>query len=140
MTVPSQTFDLESDSSYLKPLRESLRELLAKSGMPEKDLESVLVAIGEAFTNSLRHSYQGQAGHKIQVSFEDQPDKVILKVRDYGLKIDPNAIPEPTLPPVKGGGLGVYFIKTIMDELEYNTRHLEGNELIMTKYKKSQNP
>ena len=38
--------------------------------------------------------------------------------------------------PKKGGGLGVYFMKAMMDGVEYNTAHRRGNELILTKNKK----
>ena len=132
---PKEVLDLESNSECLKTLRDKLRDFLTQAGLETKALESLLVAAGEAFTNAIRHSYLGQCGKKIQVTFEDAPDKVTLRFRDYGKKIDLTCVKEPTLPPVKGGGLGIYFMKTIVDEMEYNTRHSEGNELIMVKYK-----
>ncbi len=130
-----EVFVLKSDSSELKPLREGLRARLASAGFDEKTLESLLIAVCEAVTNAIRHSYHNEPGREIRVTFEDLGDKVSLKVRDFGHKIKVQEIKEPTLPPVKGGGLGIYFMKTIMDELEYNTDHPEGNELIMAKHK-----
>ncbi len=136
----SETFSLQSDSNELKPLREKLRGKMQAAGFTDKDSESMLVALCEAVTNCIRHSYQGQAGKEIQVTWEETQDKVTLKIRDFGQKIKLGEVKEPTLPPVKGGGLGVYFMKTIMDELEYNTAHTQGNELIMSKYKQGKKP
>ncbi len=135
MPTQAGTFKLISDSNELKPLREKLRPMLQKAGFNEKDIESQMVALCEAVTNAIRHSYQGQAGKEILVTLEETPEKVVFRVRDYGQKIRLGEVKEPTLPPVKGGGLGIYFMKTIMDELEYNTAHAQGNELIMSKFK-----
>jgi len=138
--MKNQTFKLDSCSEELKPLRENLRPLITKAGFGEKDVESLLIAIGEAVTNAIRHSYQCEPGREIQVTFEETPEKIVFRVRDFGQKIKVCDVKEPTLPPVKGGGLGIYFMKTIMDELEYNTAHAQGNELIMAKYKPGKKP
>lgn len=130
-----ENFEIESVSDQLKPLRDKLRGLLDQAGFSEKTAESILVALCEGVTNAIRHSYLGQPGKKIIISYEESQDKVTLKIRDFGVKFDPKNVPEPVIPPVKGGGLGVYFMKTIMDELEYNTAHAEGNELILSKKK-----
>jgi len=125
----------DSDPRALKPLREKLKPFLDQAGLSEKGREEVLVAVGEACTNAIRHSYLGEKGHKIRVTLHDQREKLVLKIRDYGRKIDLSRVKAPELPPKKAGGLGIYFMKTIMDEMEYNTRHRQGNELILTKYK-----
>ena len=134
-TTDLKVFEIESDTSELEPLRDKIKTFLEKSGFSDKTLQSLLVALGEASTNAIRHSYKNEKGHKVRVTLEDLPDKVVMKVRDWGQKIDVKGIKEPVLPPVKGGGLGIYFMKTIMDEFGYNTTHATGNELVMVKLK-----
>lgn len=131
-----QTFTIQSSSEELKPLREKLRNFLQTAGFSGQALEDILVAAGEACTNSIRHSYRGKQGHEIQITVEEAKNKVTIAVRDFGEKIDLASLKPPALPPEKPGGLGVYFIQTIMDEVRYNTAHLKGNELILVKYKK----
>ena len=131
--------EIESDTAQLSPLREKLRAFLKETGLEPKVQESILVALGEACTNSIRHSYSNKPGHKVRVKAEDLPEKVVFKVRDFGDKIDLTKLETPpTLPPVKPGGLGIYFMRTIMDEVEYNTALSEGNELILVKLKKGE--
>ena len=113
-----------------------MKDFLNQVGFPVKDQESILVALGEACTNAIRHSYKGEKGHKIRITAEDHKDRVVFKIRDYGEKIDLSKLKKPELPPQKSGGLGVYFMQTIMDELKYNTELDQGNELILIKQKR----
>ncbi|MBI3317083.1 MAG: ATP-binding protein [Candidatus Omnitrophica bacterium] len=115
--------------------REKARSFLRQVGFPDDTLEKLLVALGEGCTNSIRHSYGNQPQGRIEITLEDFKDKVVIKIRDFGEKIDFSKVKEPELPPKKPHGLGLYFIKTIMDQFEYNTSHTLGNELIMIKYK-----
>lgn len=134
-----KTFTIQSESGQVEKIRAEIAPLLAGAGFSEKDCQSMLVALGEAVTNSMRHSYGCEAGHPIEITFEEAPGKITLRIRDYGKKIDPakaKAREKPELPPTKPGGLGLYFMQTIMDGMEYNTAHSEGNELILTKNRK----
>ena len=132
----SERFILESNSAALAAFREKVRSLLARSVFSEKQQSDLLTALGEACTNSICHSYHEQPGHKIEVTIEDYPDKMVFSVQDDGEKIDLSKVKNPDLPPQKGHGLGLFFIRTIMDEIEYNTDLPQGNLLKMIKYKK----
>ena len=133
--MTEKVFILDSDSKHLKPFREGMEKFLCGVGFSLKDREDILVALGEAVANCMRHAYQGEAGHEIRVTAQDSPDRVLFKVRDFGKKIDLSLIKPPELPPTKPHGLGIYFMQTIMSEVQYNTSNAEGNELIMTKLK-----
>lgn len=127
---------IDSDSSQLKKIREEFHTVLVKAGFDEKTREEMQVALGEACANCMRHAYSGEAGHEIRITIQDGPEKIVFKIRDFGKKIDLSKVEKPQLPPTKPHGLGIYFMQTIMDTLEYNTSHPEGNEVILTKYKK----
>lgn len=133
--METKILSLKSDPAALAPFRTKMRKLLEKEGFSPKDKESVLLALGEACTNATRHAYGGDKTREILVTVENAEDKVVFKIRDYGTKIDLSKVCPPQLPPQKGGGLGIYFMKESVDEMEYNTSHPEGNELILIKYK-----
>jgi len=132
-----KTFVIKSHPENLKPLRDKISAFLKKSGLSAKDENEALVCVIEACTNSIRHAYGNKAGKAVRVTIRDEKDRIIFRIRDYGKKIDLSKIPEPVLPPVNPGGLGIYFMKTFMDEMQYNTQHAKGTELILTKHKKS---
>jgi len=133
--VIRKVFVIKSESKYLGPLRKKLDSFLKKKNFSLKDRSNFLLVIGEACTNSIRHAYQGKKGGQIRVALQDQRTKIVFRIRDYGQKIDLSRIKTPKLPPKKPHGLGIYLLKTMMDQLKYNTTHVRGNELILTKYK-----
>lgn len=130
----TQAFEFVSDAKHLAPFRAALRNALSKAGLREKAVGEVALAVDEALTNVIRHAYGGKEG-KIQIEFKDYPDRVEIAVRDFGTKFDPTAMPMPELPPKKPGGLGIYFIKTLMDKVAYDKGCKDGNRLCLTKYK-----
>ncbi len=133
--MKKKVFLLESDPAQLKPLRDRLKEFLKGSSLPHRSESAILVAVGEGATNAIRHAYQGEKGRTVRITLEDHKDKLVFRIRDYGRKIDLQKVQMPELPPKKGGGLGLYFMETMMDQVQYNTGHRRGNELILTKYK-----
>ena len=128
-------FELRAESKTVPDFRKQLSAELEKSGMPGKASQDVLVAVSEALTNMIRHSYESKGG-KIQVAYRDYPDRIEITIRDYGKKFDAGKVPGPCLPPTEPGGLGLYLIKTLMDKVEYDPQCEKGNRLHLTKYKK----
>lgn len=136
--LKKKEFSIQSDPKNLQGLRTQISPLLDAAGFDEKTRESLLVALGEGVTNCIRHSYNCEPGKKIDIVFEEGPEQVIFRIRDYGRPIDLDRVKAketPKLPPDTPGGLGIYFMKTIMDTMEYNTAHSHGNELILIKKK-----
>ncbi len=134
--MTEKTLLLTSDSHSLNRLRNRLRTILQKTGLSPQEQNALLLAVGEACTNAIRHSYAGESGHRIRLTIHDFSEKVRIKIRDYGRKFDVTKLRPPKLPPQQGGGLGVHFIKQSVDEINYNTSYPTGNELVLTKYKK----
>ena len=126
-------FQLDCDASKLAGFRESLRDWLTEKGFPEKTVGEVVLAVDEAITNAIRHSYEGKPG-VIEVVLSDFPDRAEILIEDFGKKFDPRTLPPPTLPPTKGGGLGRFLIKKFMDEVNYEETS-NGNRHLLIKFK-----
>ena len=127
---------IQSDARQLKILRKKLRSFLAKSDFPKKQKWRFVMAVGEACTNSIQHSYGKTRCGLVRIEAIESKDKIVFKIRDYGKKFKLKKIKSPKLPQRKPHGLGIYFIKTLMDELKYNNAHARGNELTLIKYKR----
>jgi serine/threonine-protein kinase RsbW len=127
-------FNLTCSSSSLTNFREELRTLLSGAGLSERKSGEVILAMDEALANISRHGYENGGG-SIEVLFEDCGSKVEILIRDYGKKFDPTQAPEPELPPQRPGGLGIYFIKTVMDSVQYKAGPSGENQLLLTKLK-----
>ncbi len=129
------TLELIASPGELPPFRTQLQTWLGQTGISQKKSGEILVAVQEALTNIVRHAYGGKEG-KIEVCYQDCGDQIEIVLRDHGNPFDPSKIPAPELPPVKPGGLGLYLMKTLMDQVEYQKNH-EGNVLRLIKFKKS---
>ncbi len=128
-------FELQSDSRELAAFRETLKPLLAEGGLDDKAAGEVLVAVQEVLANIVRHTYAGGPG-KIEVDVVCNAG-VTLSIRDYGRKFDLTQVPDPELPREEPGGLGIYLIKQLMDEVRYDSSFTEGNLLHLIKKPKS---
>ncbi len=135
-TGMEKKFELLSNAENLAAFRKDLKALLTGSGLDEKRMHEVTLAVDEALANVIRHGYDTPAG-KIEVYFRNFEDRVEILIRDFGRKFDPTQMPAPELPPRKPGGLGIYFIRTVMDKVEYTVGLQNANELLLTKHKVS---
>ncbi len=136
LTLPGQT-------DYLQEIRTFSINYARTLGFKEEELSQIEMAVDEAATNIIRHAYQEDPGLpdsrkfiEIELRKIDQGMEIIL--RDQGRPYDPTQRPMPDIDKhVKEGrttGLGVFTMKTFMDNLEYHYIQGTGNEIIMTKY------
>jgi len=90
--------------------------------------------VDEACTNIIKYAYSGKAGI-ITIVCERQNDELVITIRDYGKSFDPLSVPQPDLAADldhrKVGGLGIYFMKKLMDDVSYSFDARKGNSLIM---------
>ena len=127
-------FELNASSEVLSPFRKELRQILNQAGWEKKTTEEILLAVDEALTNVIRHAYGGNPG-KMAVSVSTTENKIEIVLEDRGKKFDPTQVPSPELPRHKPGGLGVHFIRTIMDQMIYDDQDPTGNRLCLIKHK-----
>ncbi len=128
-------FELSASSEVLSPFRKEFRGILGQEGWEKKTTEEILLCVDEALTNIIRHAYQGNPG-KMTVLVQVNHDKVEIVMEDQGKKFDPTQVPSPELPREKPGGLGVHFIRTIMDQMIYDAHYLQGNRLRLIKHRR----
>jgi anti-sigma regulatory factor (Ser/Thr protein kinase) len=94
------------------------------------------VSVEEACTNIIEHAYK-KAGGRFTVCFQVRDRDVVVTVRDRGKAFDPCLVPKPDfLVPLRDrplGGLGLYLMQRLMDEVSFGFSETEGNVLVMVK-------
>ena len=116
-----------------------LTQTLAQSiGFGEKDSEKAALAVEEALTNVIEHSFHGETSRKMQVIFELQKEKFTVRILHNGEQIKNTHVSNPDdfsnfHHQKKKGGLGILLMKRFMDEVEYKTGP-KLNETCMVKY------
>ena len=94
-------------------------------------IDQVVSAFGEAFNNTAIHSYAGRPIGDLDIEIEIGDAHITIRMLDYGNSYDFLAVPTPDLDTLPESGMGLYIIRSFMDEVDY----LPGapNILSMTK-------
>ena len=130
------TLTLIADAHQLACIREFVAQAGKDLDMDESAIYHLTLAVDEACSNSIRHGYGGRAG-KIEISVEPVEGGVQAVVRDWGVPFRPDAVPVPDVTaPLEQrpkGGLGLFIIRRVMDEVRFEFNAETGNTLTMVK-------
>lgn len=117
-----------SNPKNLAKVRKKIKYISEKAGFTKKEICNIALAADEACTNIIRHSYLGDYTKKINIKADIKDKRLEITIRHYGIKPDLKKITGRRPRRIRPGGLGVYFIKKIMDDVMY-----DGTRLILIK-------
>ncbi len=126
---------------YLCLSRIAVRQAFIQMGMDENRGEAIVLAVVEALTNVIRHSYGGPCDRPVDFMInryrnpKDGREGLEVIIQDYGPKVDLSRICSRDLDDIRPGGLGVHIIQSTMDEIEYSHGETGGLKLRIVKYK-----
>ncbi len=106
-------------AAELKRIREAVREGVAGCRCSAKSTADIVLATDEACQNIIRHAYRGDSDNVIELEVEHRGDSLVFSLTDHAPEIDPNRVKPRELDDVRPGGLGTYFIRQVMDEVEF---------------------
>jgi len=129
------TLTVPSHPRYLYVVRSALYPLILDAGFPKKEARKVVLAVDEACSNIIRHAYAGDHTKTITLTVEDSADRLVVRLRDYGRKVDPAVIAPRDLTDIRPGGLGTHFINLAFDSVNYDTAQGQGTLLTLEKKK-----
>jgi serine/threonine-protein kinase RsbW len=75
-------------------------------------------AVSEAFNNIIIHAYKGRAPEPVRLELEIRPGQVVARLYDSGSSLSDLAT-EPDLDALPEGGLGLFIIRSFVDEFAY---------------------
>jgi serine/threonine-protein kinase RsbW len=98
----------------------------------DRDFRNAMTtAFGEAFNNIVIHGYRGRSDGILDVEADLSPAHLTLLLKDTGVEADPRSVAPPKLETLPEGGLGVFMIFALVDEVVY--RGGRPNVLSLTK-------
>ena len=125
-----------------KPFAADLREWIYTAGqwwgLDKEMILHIQIAVDEACTNIVRHAYPNTSG-KIRIELRPYREKIKAVIKDWGRShkkaYRPASKPEKVIKNATTGGLGIFSINKLMDEVRY-CRRKNHNELILIKKRK----
>lgn len=130
------TMRWRADPDQLALIREFVAQASCELGADERAIFDLQLAVDEICSNVINHGYGGRGG-EIEITVERAGASIRLVVRDWGGAFEPDQVPVPDLMlPLerrKLGGLGLFIVRKVMDEVEFGFNAQQGNTVTMVK-------
>jgi len=130
------TIHLCGGLEHLATIRTFVAQTSRDLGTDGQDVYDLCLAVDEICANVFIHGYDRQGG-RIEVTVEPADDGIRVRVRDWGKAFDPQQVPVPNLEcgleerPL--GGVGLYLVRQIMDDVRFEFDGEHGNVVTMLK-------
>jgi len=116
-----------------------LKSQIENEIIEKKTLNDILIAGEEAIVNVLRYAYPDKNGElELIVDHQENPKGVSIELIDSGIAFNPLERLEPDInAPVEDrpiGGLGIFMIKKMMDELNYSRENGQNKFRLIKHY------
>ena len=131
LTVPGRFENLARIADFVEAVARD-------AGWNDDEIYRMQMAVDEACSNVIEHAYGPDEHGDIELSccIEDKGD-LVISIHDNGKPFDPTTVPEPPigndLENLPEGGLGLYFMRKLMDEVTFHFDEHAGNVLTMVK-------
>jgi serine/threonine-protein kinase RsbW len=132
------SINVVADLDALAKISAFITEAAELAGLDERATWQVQLAVDEAATNVIQHAYDDEKPGVLTISWACENGRFMITLRDSGRSFDPASVPPPdihsSLEERQVGGLGLYLITRLMDEVRFDFHPQEGNVLTMVKY------
>lgn len=119
-------------------IRKRVTELAESMPFTKWQIDDIRLAVGEAVSNAIRHGCSGGEHDRLNVDCTGDDEKLVIKVNYPGGKFDPKAVPIPDPNNPREGGMGIFFMRSAMDMVDYSFDET-GTTVIMIKYLGAEN-
>jgi len=128
--------EITADLNNLAVIRRFVQEKAALFQADADSISDLVLAVDEVVNNIIVHGYRNQGG-MIEVRLIRRNDRLVVSLRDQAPVFDPTNLPAPDINlPLEQrplGGMGVYLVMELMDNVSYRVTEAGGNELTLEK-------
>jgi serine/threonine-protein kinase RsbW len=116
-------YRLPGEPASVPLIRNYVGALAREMGFTEAGVRDILIAVSEAATNALKHGSPHGIEDEIGVCCRPEVDRLVIEVMDRGRGFDPLSVPIPIAEQLREGGMGIFFMRTLMDEVSFDCSH-----------------
>lgn len=129
---------VNSTTNNLARIRNFIKTQSRNAGFDEETANKIVLAADEACTNIIKHAYKYSSKGKINVNLNFSQNKLRIAITDEGMQFNSKSIKDPDLKKYyeekKVGGLGMFLMKKLMDEVSYSHPNSKKNKVTLIKY------
>ena len=119
-TSPERTccFELPSEMETCGLIRNKVCCFASDAGCDPLILDDIRLAVGEAVSNAVRHG--ACRGKNIEINACTDNGRLTVQLKYLSEPFNPHAVPIPNPDLTPEGGMGIHFMKLVMDKVDYN--------------------
>lgn len=122
---------LPGKPEYVSIARLTASVIANQMGFNIDDVEDIKVAVGEACNNAVLHGRSHE--EMFEINFEVQDKRMVIEVRDNGNGFDLDEYQAPEPGELRENGLGIFIMKTLMDEVDFIPVQNNGTTIRLVK-------
>lgn len=126
-------FSVPGKPEYVSMVRLAVSSLANYAGFDIEAVEDIKVAVSEACTNVVCHARPDYV-ECYEVACEVCDDRLIICIEDNAGGYDVGKYQAPVMDNPREGGLGIFIIKALMDEVDILSELGSGTCIKMVKY------
>ena len=136
-----QSVQYPAKFEFLDEIRDFVGDIARQNGFGSKEIYGIQLATDEAASNIIEHAYEHINDGVLELSCGFKGGEITVILVDHGEPFDPSEIPMPDLKADlsdrKIGGLGIFLMRKLMDEVHYDSQPSKNsNTLTMSKRKR----
>jgi sigma-B regulation protein RsbU (phosphoserine phosphatase) len=108
-----------ASTEELGAVRTAVREACRQAGCSDVCGEQVVLAVNEACMNIIQHGYRFADGQKFMLRLSVDDGLLTVCLLDHGAAVSETDLRPRELDELRPGGLGVRFMRELMDEVGY---------------------
>ena len=131
------SLQVEANLDALQQVQNAVEEFGEAQNWPQKLIYQINLVLEELSVNIINYAYDGDEAQKFDIRMVLEADTLTIDIIDGGRAFNPlSEAPEPDLTsdvedrPI--GGLGVYLVRKVMDDLHYR-REMDKNHITLVK-------
>lgn len=120
-----KTWILNNSIEHVKELPQFIEGFLCENGIDPLFANTINLAVEEALVNSISYAYkEGERGEiTLSAKYDSQLAEAVFELSDKGVQFNPVDAPDVdtalSLEKRQIGGLGIFLVKELMDEVSY---------------------
>lgn len=128
LIIPSSQDNLPEADDFIESTLEEL-------GIDKSLVADIAITSTELINNAILHGNQGDATKKVKIRLQVEDETVKIDIIDQGDGFDPTDVPDPLAKEnlLKEVGRGIFIVKSLVDNLEFDQEPGWGTRATITK-------
>jgi serine/threonine-protein kinase RsbW len=121
---PPEILVIKSDTSELKKVEYFLDSIFTRYNLSKKHFNKLYLCVSEAIINSIKHGNKNDLSKTVTLKINCSTNQLSVCIEDEGEGFDSREIQNPTVEENirKESGRGIFIIKTITENIEFNEK------------------